>query len=407
MAEEEFRVVQANEIVLKVENGLPINYSHIKINGNLDLSANNTVNERHIYTPIKITDSILSGYIYLNNTIFNSSIDFYSVRFIGPAAFVGTHFNGPTNFDNSQFNNNAVFAGSIFNGPTSFLYTKFAKSANFLGANFRGETEFIYSVFYGISNFKTAVFADMVYFDGVLFNRSVSFREAKFDRASFYGTQFKEDVDFDSAKFNEFGDFSLAKFEKKIYFNHVNFARILINWENIKDKFISDGPTYFAMIKNFKDIEQYVDADSCYYQYRDIKRKSEPMGNSKILDYMAWLSCGYGVRWLNTIITAIMILMLFGVYYESYYVIGLIRNYIFSKNIKVVDYYDIKIKLLNSFYFSIVMLLSLPSEWFPSGKDEFSKLLRRHMFSAVLERLIGWGLMLLLIGTLSRLMIRY
>ncbi len=232
-------------------------------------------------------------------------------------------------------------------------------------------------------------------------------REAKFDRASFYGTQFKEDVDFDSAKFNEFGDFSLAKFEKKIYFNHVNFARILINWENIKDKFISDGPTYFAMIKNFKDIEQYVDADSCYYQYRDIKRKSEPMGNSKILDYMAWLSCGYGVRWLNTIITAIMILMLFGVYYESYYVIGLIRNYIFSKNIKVVDYYDIKIKLLNSFYFSIVMLLSLPSEWFPSGKDEFSKLLRRHMFSAVLERLIGWGLMLLLIGTLSRLMIRY
>jgi len=63
--------------------------------------------------------------------------------------------------------------------------------------------------------------------------------------------------------------------------------------------------------------------------------------------------------------------------------------------------------LRNAIYFSTMMLLSLPTVWYPPGKEEFTELLKLHMYSAILERLIGWGLMLLLIGTLSRLMVRY
>ncbi len=57
--------------------------------------------------------------------------------------------------------------------------------------------------------------------------------------------------------------------------------------------------------------------------------------------------------------------------------------------------------------FSAMVILSLPSDWYPYGKDDYSRLVSSHLFAAILERLIGWGLMLLLIGTLTRLMVRY
>jgi hypothetical protein len=60
-----------------------------------------------------------------------------------------------------------------------------------------------------------------------------------------------------------------------------------------------------------------------------------------------------------------------------------------------------------SMLFSAMTLLSLPSEWSPFGRDEYISMLRSHLCAAALERMIGWGLMLLLIGTLTRLIVRY
>jgi hypothetical protein len=64
-------------------------------------------------------------------------------------------------------------------------------------------------------------------------------------------------------------------------------------------------------------------------------------------------------------------------------------------------------KFKESISFSTTIILSLPSDWYPSGKERYEKILKSNLHMAILERLIGWGLMLLFIATLNRLLIRY
>jgi hypothetical protein len=124
---------------------------------------------------------------------------------------------------------------------------------------------------------------------------------------------------------------------------------------------------------------------------------------------MAWLSCGYGVRWQYTILSGIMMIALFGVYFEFNYLAGTTANVLLKRNAQSQNpsISNLWRSTKKSISFSSMILLSLPSDWFPYGKEEYSKLVKSHLYAAILERLIGWGLMLLLIGTLTRLMVRY
>jgi hypothetical protein len=175
------------------------------------------------------------------------------------------------------------------------------------------------------------------------------------------------------------------------------------------NRLVCNGPTYLALIKNFRESEQFEDADSCYYQYRDWKRKERDPGWPKLFDYLAWLSCGYGVRWQYTIISGVMMIALFGIYFNFNYLAGTMANVFLNRNAQNQNpsISDLWRSLKKSLLFSSMTLLSLPSDWCPYGKEEYSKFIKSHLCAAILERIIGWGLMLLLIGTLTRLMVRY
>jgi hypothetical protein len=63
--------------------------------------------------------------------------------------------------------------------------------------------------------------------------------------------------------------------------------------------------------------------------------------------------------------------------------------------------------LSQSFWFSFIVLLSAPKELYPL-KTEFYESYSEHIkYWPIIERIIGWSLLLLLINTLSRVMIRY
>jgi hypothetical protein len=321
-----------------------------------------------------------------------------------------TRFEKKAIFRDSQFNGDADFSRAEFNSSADFDGAQFNSSAIFWGTSFKGaQADFKRSSFYGLARFWSTRFdVEMADFGWSQFGGDASFWDAKFGGdAAFKGSRFKGTADFMLAQFNRSVDFMGTRFEKELFFNDVRFISLKISWEFMRDRLICNGQTYLGLIKNFKDMEQFEDADGCYYQYRDWKRKDRDIGWPKFFDYLAWLSCGYGVRWQHTILSGILVMLLFGIYFEYSNIAKSISDLLTQRDARDVRIRNTVKSIKKSLSFSAMILLSLPSDWFPYGKDEYSSSVKSHLYSAILERLIGWGLMLLLIGTLTRLMVRY
>ena len=279
----------------------------------------------------------------------------------------------------------------------SFQYTKFNEFSDFLGAKFEGKLDFHNSIFNKTAFFRHALFKYDADFDNVLFVDSANFRDSQFEIAGFSGAKFNGSADFNLAQFNRFADFIGAKFCKEVYFNDMTFSKLLITWDSIKDNLEFNGPTYLLLIKNFKEMEQFEDADNCYYQYRDEKRQDRPLGWGKIFDYLAMISCGYGVRWQKTILTSIAMTLLFGIYFSLK---GGISD---SKEAGKLQ------KLKECLFFSLTLITSAPTDWFVSlyGTEKYKDIIKSNKYAIFLERVVGWSLLILLVNTLSRTMIRY
>jgi uncharacterized protein YjbI with pentapeptide repeats len=400
-------VVQAIEIIAKIESGEPVNYNAVTIAGDLNLSKSYLPNGRVIKSPISITNSIFTGSVDLSYLIMQESANFKGTRFMGPARFIGAEFKDEAVFESTLFDENSFFIDSEFNNSARFHYAKFNGSSNFLGVRFKGKEDFHNSQFYKFVIFMSAIFEMDADFQDVIFVGRANFRDTIFSNADFSGTTFKESGDFNLAKFNKSVDFTSARFAKELYFNDVKFEKFLVSWDSIGNALVCNGPTYLLLIKNFKEMQQFEDADNCYYQYRDEKRRTGPFDLSKLIDYISWLSCGYGVRWQHPILSAILIAVLFGIYYESYNLVNVAANRFHRQEVNDIYKYDFIHNFKKSLSFSTMMLLSLPSEWSRFGREEYAKFVVRHWFAGIVERLIGWGLMLLLVGVLTRLMIRY
>jgi hypothetical protein len=340
--------------------------------------------------------------IYTHTQILRSEV---ALEYITP-----TRFNDEASFSEALFNKNVSFREAQINNSVDFSNSYFLEAADFCKSCFRGE----------IANFEGAKFKGPINFWETIFNiNSINFGWCQFfDYAKFWRTQFNGQLTFQGSQFQESADFTLAQFngatdflgtefDQELYFTDVSFEKLEIAWPSIKDRLICDGPIYLMLIRNFKNMEQFEYADGCYCQYRDWRRDDRPFGWLKFFDYLAWLSCGYGVIWQNTIISAITTALTFGLYYEvrrngrniTYHLLGSKRSDSSG--------YESKFELKRSLSFSAFTLLSLPSDWYLLGKDDYANLIRVHIYSAILERMIGWGLMLLLIGTLTRLMVRY
>ena len=107
--------------------------------------------------------------------------------------------------------------------------------------------------------------------------------------------------------------------ESLLLLNDAEFDRLIVRWHSIKDhlmkdKFdpaINEDAVYLSLIKGFKELGWFDDADKCYYYYRTVRRKEILEGlMPKLLDYIAWIAYGYGVRPGNPLILSLVLFLI-------------------------------------------------------------------------------------------------
>ncbi|MFB3764108.1 MAG: pentapeptide repeat-containing protein [Methanotrichaceae archaeon] len=404
--------VSSETILKKINNRESIDYTSYIIEGDLNLDDIDNSTVRYIDSPIAIIDCEIKGNVLFNRSVFNRKVDFEKTRFYGNLSFEGAQFQEGANFGQCDFYEYASFRNAIFRESSVFWKTRFFRFSTFRNARFDGskadfhKCQFMKDASFNFANFNV----DEATFEQSTFNYLVNFQRSMFKgKASFISSQFNEMADFSESQFNSSLDFLGAKFEKELYFNNVKFDRLNINWDSIRYKLISDEPGYIQLINNFRRIGQFADADNCYYQYREWKRINRPPSEwtEEISDYLSWLSCGYGIRWHHTLLSGIMVMGLFGLYYEIQSFKDIIQASFHKRGLENAGNSSFKESLKRAVSISAITLLSLPSDWYPLGRDEYTEFIKHHLCSAIFERIIGWGLMLLLIGTISRLMVRY
>ena len=145
------------------------------------------------------------------------------------------------------------------------------KNANFWNAKFKNSA-FCYAKFNNTAKFEGAKFND-AYFSKVIFNDSANFREANFNDADFSKANFSRDANFYSTKFNvvRFSDTTFTT----VFLVETDYNSMRVDWSSIENALACDGPAYLKLIKNFREREQFEDADAALYKYRQLRQKSE------------------------------------------------------------------------------------------------------------------------------------
>jgi hypothetical protein len=351
----------------------------------------------------------LNGNAYFKFSKFNKDTYFRSSRFNKIASFVLTIFHTNADFTGAFFNSEANFYQSNFTNSSSiatFKSVNFNDIANFGSSNFNNMfVTFSDSNFNNNANFFKAKLGNFAYFKNSRFNRKVDFRSSNLCNADFSNSEFKSTADFSDSSlvqvisFNNsyFTDafFEGANLNCTLYLNRIKYDRFYIRWDAI-NILAYDDAVYLSLIENFKKLGYFDDAKDCYYKYSILKTAQKSIF-SRLIDYIIWASCGYGVKPEYSIYSGCFIFLLFGIVYFC------------GSNLNGVT-------LTDSFNFSAIALFSLPKDFYIKGPKEYEDLLgqdtkfEKHNFKlirilVIIERLIGWSLLLFFINALSRTMI--
>jgi len=185
----------------------------------------------------------------------------------------------------------------------------------------------------------------------------------------------------------------------KINLNSTDFTKFVVHWSIMRNRMVYNGAAYLAMVKNYKSLEWFDEADECYYQYRRIGQAQAPWGWGKLSDIISWLSCGYGVRVSYTAFWCLFTILIFGVIYwagkgmDKFEIEGMelpkdqrLRS---SKRVSLTD----------ALYFSIAMFTTsqAPVNTYPVGV---------YRYLAMAEGILGWFFLGLFVVVLSAVLIR-
>lgn len=454
-------IVPALEIVAKIQRGEPVLYDHVVIEGYLHLNRSDTTKSKasaengdavldqgqksrmSVASPITITNSLIKG---------NADFDFADFR--APVSFEGTNFSNGVSFREARFDEDAYFSKTEHSGYVNFWMAKFMKSANFEDVSFKGYADFRCAEFNGSASFLGDQFYRDAKFYKATFLGPTYFNVVRFDRdANFGNTWFKETADFEYSVFNGYSDFRYANFGKDANFRGakfngsadfrdsllsgdadfmetsyqtdfdvrgLRFSSLRTSWPSIGDRLISDGPVYLQLIKNFKILEQFDDANSCYYQYRIHGMNAKSWSDTeKYIDLLGWVTCGFGVRPGFTLLWMLIVIVFFAslywsldVFKEQPYPFAQINSK-YLKNATIVDAaMDIfreqpnisssiqhSTTIVDALIFSAALFFTLP--------PPFDFIKSRHFrVLYVLEDITGWLIMSLFLVTLLNVIIR-
>lgn len=450
-------IVKASDILDRIEKGEDVQYEDVIVQGDLDLRGLDLPRDESdtmvVNSSIKIENSEIGGTANFDKVRFLKPVDFEGSQFDGDAGFRGTRFDEVANFRAVQFNKNANFEvarfgehadfmEARFGGHASFIKVRFDGDANFLRSRFSGDARFMYTEFAGRADFSGARiveyayfmntnFSEYAYFWDAQFNGDASFREARFHGdAYFWDVQFDGDARFEEALFEKDADFKFADFDEIAYFmgthfdgnlklndariytmrlsnatfdeesemflTDSDFSQLYLSWDVIEDHLAYDGSAYLALVKNFKNLEYFREADDCYYRYRRESQSQKSWSDgSKYIDLLAWTSCGYGVRPQYALFLGLFVVMICAVYYWRQ---DAIRR---LKKIEEGEEGDggSGVTLWDAIYFSVVTFTTLGGygDWYPLDK---------HRKVVMFEGIFGWLILSLFLVTLASVMIR-
>lgn len=350
--------------------------------------------------------------------------NFKEVVLAGVAGFVGVVF-AAAEFTGARLKGDAHFEESHFAGDALFCRAEFSGRGMFISAQFQGRVDFEQSLFMGQAQFSESAFQMEANFSRAEFKGDVIFNSAHFgSRSLFVGTHFREDARFLGTQFIEAADFTGSSFEKNLLLEgariyimrlaesslkgqislaNADFVRLEARWHVLKDSLVYNGAVCLALVKNFRNMEWFEDADDCYYHYRRKSQSEKRLYNqdsrinwSKILDALALISCGYGIRPGYTVFLSILLIIFFAVLYWAGN--GIVIEPIHSSSQQVLQAPQENLTFMDDLYFSsMVFTAKSQVKWYPSGVFRYL---------ATVESVVGWLLMALFLVTLGRTMIR-
>ena len=304
--------VQAADILNHIENGDDVNLTNCHIFGELNLSK---IKLETVPNPcFNILLSRLGDRKYLIDHGVNENLSVIASSII---------------IKNSTFENNLNFASTQFKNSADFRYATFKDSADFSGATFKNSADFMYATFKDSANFWGATFNNFTYFYRAYFNNSADFTGATFnDIANFWGATFKDSANFLAATFKDSADFSGATFKNSANFgfatfnNTTNFGGAKFNdaaefiGPTKPDKLLLDEMNFQIFYKYYNGHGRYDDADTVYYNYRQNDMKQNKWSSFGYWwNFLSWITCGFGIKPLYTIIFGIATIFLFsGIY---------------------------------------------------------------------------------------------
>lgn len=385
------RVIASRTILSDIEDCKALKYDNCIIEGKLDIKNAEINQDLHFNNtkflgPVNFASNKINRNVFFIGSQFQDSAKFDGTQFNGFSVYWNSTFSGDTSFNHAEFNNIASFFDANFEEDVSFTKAKFNKDVWFWSAKFEKTSSFNNVIFAGHANFLLTQFINYSSFAESHFKGGVVFEDTYFnDVTSFYKALFKGATSFKDAEFNKNANFRKTEFEGPIDLTELKFTHLEINWDSIKgNHLICDSSTYRDLIKNFNNLEQFSDSDECYYQYRD-------QNKAGFIDYIAWLSCGYGVKPEYTLICSLLIIPFFGG-------IFLLRKGL--RKIQPGADWEQETSIVDNLYFSLVTFFpatATPSELFPIGSNKYI---------ASFEKILGWLLLALFLVTWNHVMLR-
>ena len=127
------RIIDAGEILKKIEQGQPVEYNNVIVKGDLDLSLLHNMERSagrvSINSPIKIANSVILGHVVINKVALEDAIDFSGTKFMSRTTMTDSWFNDTARFIKASFEDVADFSKSRFNGPAVFSSARFGQTA--------------------------------------------------------------------------------------------------------------------------------------------------------------------------------------------------------------------------------------------------------------------------------------
>jgi len=355
---------------------------------------------------VNFSGIIFDGDTYFIGTIFKEKAFFTEVTFKGISVFIKTTFYGDANFTTTTFNGEADFKSTNFESFTRFQFVKFNGVADFREATFKMNTKFNQASFMSKADFEDVKFnGHTTEFTRTTFGDDANFFVVKFKgNADFGETIFNHDADFKEAYFENDVDFRFKHIFKILNFSKIktfpgkkifiklhnkegiisfdraylentyldidlvggvsiDFSDALLQNTKIKrsqienhilqekEKEFSKAMEIYLLLKNnFHSIGRHNDESWASKKEKDMERKS--ICHWKTLHEWLW-SClinglfGYGEQPGNVIASAILIILLFAIFF--------IGSGINNVGIEYITLYNI----LNCIYFSIVTFTTL------------------------------------------------